>query len=67
MTAAEAVKYGLGDTVLTESGIGVGQTTFDITNSGSNLTLRIDGVAAVTTSTDADTLAALSCVDGEIA
>jgi len=42
--------------------------SFDFRNSGGGaLTLQVDGVDVVTTATDQDTLAALSCPDGEIA
>jgi len=42
--------------------------SFDFRNSGAGaLTLKVDGVDVVTTATDQDTLAALSCPDGQIA
>jgi len=41
---------------------------FDFRNSGAGaMALKVDGVDVVTTATDQDTLAALSCSDGEIA
>lgn len=57
------------DTFMTEAGIdrsSSGLETFDIGNAGGGgMALTIDGVTAVTTATDQDALAALSCVQGE--
>jgi hypothetical protein len=59
------------DTLMTQAGIdrsSPGLETFDIGNAGGGgLALTIDGVTAVTTATDQDALAALSCAQGEVA
>jgi hypothetical protein len=59
------------DTELTQSGIDrpwPGAQTFSIENSvGGGMTLLVDGVEAVTTATDRDTLGGLSCANGELA
>jgi hypothetical protein len=59
------------DTLMSQAGIdrsSAGLETFDIGNSGGGtMALTIDGVTAVTTATDQDALAALSCGQGEVA
>lgn len=55
---------------LSQSGIDRPSTepqTFQLTSSGGGgMTLSVDGVAVVTTATERDTLAGLSCADGQI-
>lgn len=58
------------DTTLTEAGIfrsSASAQTFEIGNPQGDLTLTIDGVEAVTTATDQDTLGALVCAPGQVA
>jgi hypothetical protein len=62
---------GVADADLSESGIDRASETeqsFDFTNSDTgSMTLRVDGVDVVTTLTDQDTFAGLSCGSGEVA
>ena len=45
-----------------------GAESFDVGNSGAgSMTLTVEGVEVVTTATDQDTLAALSCANGQVA
>ena len=62
---------GAADTLLRQDSLdrpSANPESFDFRNSGAGaLTLRVDGVDVVTSATDADTLGALSCPDGQIA
>lgn len=51
----DGTAQGAADTVVTESSLEVGGSTFDIGNAGGTLDLRLDGVSLVTTATDQDT------------
>jgi hypothetical protein len=60
------------DTLVRHSGIDrpvAAAVTFNIENSdpGGTMTLQVDGVPVVTTATDQDTLADLSCSPGDVA
>ena len=46
---------GTGDTLITESEVMVGGSSFNVANAGGNLDLQLDGVSIVTTATDQDT------------
>jgi hypothetical protein len=62
---------GVADAVLTESGLdrpSPAAQTFAFDNSGGGgITVEVDGIEVVTTTTDSDVLAALSCAGSEVA